>query len=62
MNPLWKSFVKIIVLNISYEYIFNKLLFFFSPEPVLKKPEEHVEIASLFLNYKLNLIPIPTDM
>ncbi|NXE75474.1 ADGB protein, partial [Cochlearius cochlearius] len=31
-------------------------------EPVLKKPEEHVEIASLFLNYKFNLIPIPTDI
>ncbi|NWX47506.1 ADGB protein, partial [Steatornis caripensis] len=30
-------------------------------EPVVKKPEEHVEIASLFLNYKLNLITIPTD-
>ncbi|KFQ60152.1 Androglobin, partial [Pelecanus crispus] len=31
-------------------------------EPVVKKPEEHVEIASLFLNYKLNLIKIPTDI
>ncbi|NXY69194.1 ADGB protein, partial [Glareola pratincola] len=31
-------------------------------EPVVKKPEEHVEIASLFLNYKLNLITIPTDI
>ncbi|NXL41655.1 ADGB protein, partial [Podilymbus podiceps] len=31
-------------------------------EPVAKKPEEHVEIASLFLNYKLNLITIPTDI
>ncbi|NXX61095.1 ADGB protein, partial [Scopus umbretta] len=30
-------------------------------EPVVKKPEEHVEIASPFLNYKLNLITIPTD-
>ncbi|XP_075353482.1 androglobin [Mycteria americana] len=30
--------------------------------PVVKKPEEHVEIASLFLNYKLNLITIPTDI
>ncbi|NXA27537.1 ADGB protein, partial [Ibidorhyncha struthersii] len=30
-------------------------------EPVVKKPEEHVEIASLFLNYKLNLITVPTD-
>ncbi|NXT75360.1 ADGB protein, partial [Zapornia atra] len=30
-------------------------------EPVKKKPEEHVEITSLFLNYKLNLITIPTD-
>ncbi|XP_051471014.1 androglobin [Apus apus] len=30
-------------------------------EPVLEKPEEHIEIASLFLNYKLNLIRIPTD-
>ncbi|KAM6280035.1 androglobin [Porphyrio hochstetteri] len=30
-------------------------------EPVIKKPEEHVEITSLFLNYKLNLITIPTD-
>ncbi|XP_009464617.1 PREDICTED: androglobin [Nipponia nippon] len=31
-------------------------------EPVVKKPEEHVEIASLFLNYKLNLITVPTDI
>ncbi|KAF1584810.1 Androglobin, partial [Eudyptes moseleyi] len=31
-------------------------------EPVVKIPEEHVEIASLFLNYKLNLITIPTDV
>ncbi|NWQ88701.1 ADGB protein, partial [Burhinus bistriatus] len=31
-------------------------------EPMVKKPEEHVEIASLFLNYKLNLIRIPTDI
>ncbi|XP_010290269.1 PREDICTED: androglobin-like, partial [Phaethon lepturus] len=31
-------------------------------EPVVKKHEEHVEIASLFLNYKLNLITIPTDI
>ncbi|NXM77669.1 ADGB protein, partial [Serilophus lunatus] len=31
-------------------------------EPVVKKPEEHVEIASLFLNYKLNLITIPRDI
>ncbi|NXW29361.1 ADGB protein, partial [Phaetusa simplex] len=31
-------------------------------ELVVKKPEEHVEIASLFLNYKLNLITIPTDI
>ncbi|XP_069643051.1 androglobin [Haliaeetus albicilla] len=31
-------------------------------EPVVKKPEEHVEIASLFFNYKLNLITIPTDI
>ncbi|NWW47883.1 ADGB protein, partial [Pedionomus torquatus] len=30
-------------------------------EPVVKKPEEYVEIASLFLNYKLNLITIPTN-
>ncbi|NXT22679.1 ADGB protein, partial [Syrrhaptes paradoxus] len=30
-------------------------------EPVVKKPEEHVEIASPFLNYKLNLITVPTD-
>ncbi|NWU90773.1 ADGB protein, partial [Upupa epops] len=30
-------------------------------EPVVEKPEEHVEIASVFLNYKLDLIPIPTD-
>ncbi|NXN18165.1 ADGB protein, partial [Indicator maculatus] len=30
-------------------------------KPVVKKPEEHVEIASPFLNYKLNLIiTIPT--
>ncbi|XP_009944563.1 PREDICTED: androglobin, partial [Leptosomus discolor] len=31
-------------------------------DPMVKKPEEHVEIASLFLNYKLNLITIPTDI
>ncbi|NXK96639.1 ADGB protein, partial [Formicarius rufipectus] len=31
-------------------------------EPEVKKPEEHVEIASLFLNYKLSLIRIPTDI
>ncbi|NWU70559.1 ADGB protein, partial [Pterocles burchelli] len=31
-------------------------------EPVVKKPDEHVEIASLFLNYKLNLITVPTDI
>ncbi|NWV94874.1 ADGB protein, partial [Machaerirhynchus nigripectus] len=30
-------------------------------EAVLEKPEEHVEIASLFLNYKLSVITIPTD-
>ncbi|KFQ37540.1 Androglobin, partial [Mesitornis unicolor] len=29
-------------------------------EPVVEKPEEHVEIASLFLNYKLDPITIPT--
>lgn len=34
----------------------------FFPEPVVKKPEEHIEIASLFMNYKSNLITIPTDM
>ncbi|NXE22524.1 ADGB protein, partial [Ardeotis kori] len=31
-------------------------------EPMIKKPEEHVEIASLFFNYKLNLITVPTDI
>ncbi|KFV16448.1 Androglobin, partial [Pterocles gutturalis] len=31
-------------------------------EPVVKKPEEYVEIASLFLNYRLNLITVPTDI
>ncbi|NXG20170.1 ADGB protein, partial [Grallaria varia] len=31
-------------------------------EPEVKKPEEYVEIASLFLNYKLNVIRIPTDI
>ncbi|KAM6434036.1 androglobin [Rhynochetos jubatus] len=31
-------------------------------EPVVKKSEEHVEIASLFLNYKLNVITVPTDI
>ncbi|NXK44547.1 ADGB protein, partial [Chauna torquata] len=30
-------------------------------EPMIKKPEQYVEIASLFLNYKLNPITIPTD-
>ncbi|NXE49186.1 ADGB protein, partial [Casuarius casuarius] len=30
-------------------------------EPVIKKPEEHVEIASPFLNYKINILRIPTD-
>ncbi|XP_030355677.1 androglobin isoform X2 [Strigops habroptila] len=36
-----------------------------SSEPqvsMVKEPEEHVEIASLFLNYKLNVITIPTDI
>ncbi|KAM9019058.1 androglobin isoform 1-T1 [Ara ararauna] len=36
-----------------------------SSEPrvsVVKKPEEHVEITSLFLNYKLNVIALPTDI
>ncbi|NWT20247.1 ADGB protein, partial [Vireo altiloquus] len=31
-------------------------------EAVVEKPEEHVEIASLFLNYKLSVITIPTDI
>ncbi|XP_069706973.1 androglobin [Phaenicophaeus curvirostris] len=31
-------------------------------EPVVKNPEEYVEIASLFFNYKLNLITIPTNI
>ncbi|NWW24156.1 ADGB protein, partial [Falcunculus frontatus] len=31
-------------------------------EPVVEEPEEHVEIASLFLNYKLSVITIPTDI
>ncbi|KFV66033.1 Androglobin, partial [Dryobates pubescens] len=31
-------------------------------ELVVKKPEEHVEIASPFLNYKLNIITKPTDV
>ncbi|KAM6323427.1 androglobin [Aegotheles albertisi] len=31
-------------------------------EPMVQNPEEHVEIASLFFNYKLNLIKIPTDI
>ncbi|XP_010130639.1 PREDICTED: androglobin, partial [Buceros rhinoceros silvestris] len=30
--------------------------------PVVEKPEEHVEIASVFLNYNLNLVTIPTDV
>ncbi|NWS32752.1 ADGB protein, partial [Polioptila caerulea] len=30
-------------------------------EPVVEKPEKHVEIASLFFKYKLNIIAIPTD-
>ncbi|NWU06305.1 ADGB protein, partial [Cephalopterus ornatus] len=30
-------------------------------ETEVKTPEEYVEIASLFLNYKLNIIRIPTD-
>ncbi|NXE94779.1 ADGB protein, partial [Menura novaehollandiae] len=30
-------------------------------ESVVKKPEEHIEIASLFFNYKLSVITIPTD-
>ncbi|NWR93467.1 ADGB protein, partial [Furnarius figulus] len=30
-------------------------------EPEIIKPEEHVEIASLFLNYKLDIVKIPTD-
>ncbi|XP_027595332.1 androglobin isoform X2 [Pipra filicauda] len=40
----------------------NKIFVTSEPkEPEVKPPEEHVEIASLFLNYKLNLIRIPTD-
>ncbi|KFO60873.1 Androglobin, partial [Corvus brachyrhynchos] len=31
-------------------------------EPVVEKSEEHIEIASLFLNYKLSVITIPTDI
>ncbi|OXB67298.1 hypothetical protein ASZ78_010722 [Callipepla squamata] len=31
-------------------------------EPVLEKPEQYVEIASLFLNYKFNPIEIPNNM
>uniref|UniRef100_A0A8C3CIJ8 Androglobin n=1 Tax=Cairina moschata TaxID=8855 RepID=A0A8C3CIJ8_CAIMO len=31
-------------------------------EPVIKKPEQYIEIASLFLNYKLNPITIPKDL
>uniref|UniRef100_A0A8C0UYA7 Androglobin n=2 Tax=Cyanistes caeruleus TaxID=156563 RepID=A0A8C0UYA7_CYACU len=30
-------------------------------EPVVEKPEKHVEIASLFFKYKLDIITIPTD-
>uniref|UniRef100_A0A8B9EQN5 Androglobin n=1 Tax=Anser cygnoides TaxID=8845 RepID=A0A8B9EQN5_ANSCY len=30
-------------------------------EPVIKKPEQYIEIASPFLNYKLNPITIPKD-
>ncbi|XP_041325987.1 androglobin [Pyrgilauda ruficollis] len=30
-------------------------------EPVVEKPEKHVEIASLFFKYKLDIIKIPTD-
>ncbi|NXQ70384.1 ADGB protein, partial [Quiscalus mexicanus] len=32
------------------------------PEPVVEKPEKFVEIASLFFNYKLDIIKIPTDI
>ncbi|XP_017669268.1 PREDICTED: androglobin isoform X6 [Lepidothrix coronata] len=40
----------------------NKIFVTSEPkEPEVKTPEEHVEIASLFLNYKLNLIRMPTD-
>lgn len=60
-NHLWKSFVNE-VLNTSCEYIFNKFFFFFFPEPVIEKPEQYVEIASLFLNQKFNSIKIPKDM
>ncbi|NXA49153.1 ADGB protein, partial [Nothocercus julius] len=31
-------------------------------EPVIKKPEEYVEIASPFLNYKIDILTIPTDI
>ncbi|NWS74450.1 ADGB protein, partial [Crotophaga sulcirostris] len=31
-------------------------------EPVVEKPEEYVEISTLFLNYKLNPITIPTNI
>ncbi|NWR09839.1 ADGB protein, partial [Paradoxornis webbianus] len=30
-------------------------------EPVVEKPEKHIEIASLFFKYKLDIITIPTD-
>ncbi|NXN37217.1 ADGB protein, partial [Rhinoptilus africanus] len=50
--PLWKLFRQKKETSVTSE----------PQEPVLKKPEEHVEIASLFLNYKLDLITIPTDI
>ncbi|XP_066034990.1 androglobin [Chamaea fasciata] len=30
-------------------------------EPVVEKPEKHIEVASLFFKYKLDIITIPTD-
>lgn len=34
---------------------------FFFLEPVVEKPEKHLEIASPFFKYKLDIIKIPTD-
>ncbi|XP_025072087.1 androglobin isoform X2 [Alligator sinensis] len=31
-------------------------------EPIVKKSEQHIEIASPFLNYRLNVITVPTDV
>ncbi|KAI1240827.1 Androglobin, partial [Lamprotornis superbus] len=49
--PLWKLFRQKKQVVVTSE----------PQEPVVEKPEKHVEIASLFFKYKLSIIKIPTD-